>query len=366
MVGVFDNKWSTNISMALAFKKKDHEVTCFDYRFKRKKRKLIYQDRIPENEANKLYSLNKHPKNMNIKIIFRDYYKKIIIIIESKNIHFFKKITNFNRYYLFGNWKKNRQLLNEVKKNKYDLTFLIKINTINYKIIPKLNKFTKTWYFFMDPLETALDINAHKYASLSTWSNATFSSVNSLFRKFGANSYYITQGINPNIFNTGNKENMKERDVIFIGSESPKRRKFVNFLKENKINIKCFGQGWKNKPIYLKELVDKYRASKIILNFTRGNIGFSIRVFQVLGTGSFLISEYCQDLPIFFKKGIHLEWFRTSEELLELINFYLKNDKIREKVARQGYEYVQKNFIWEKIMEKIIQIINNKKEKKRK
>jgi len=113
--------------------------------------------------------------------------------------------------------------------------------------------------------------------------------------------------------------------------------------------------------IYLEKLVETYRKSKIILNFPKIDSGFSDRVFQVLGTKSLLLSKYCSDLERVFKKEIHLDWFNSPEECLELIDFYLKNHNIREKVAQEGYKYVLANFTWEKTVEKIIQVIYNQK-----
>ncbi|MFX0072313.1 MAG: glycosyltransferase [Candidatus Hermodarchaeota archaeon] len=212
----------------------------------------------------------------------------------------------------------------------------------------------------MDPLYQAIRINAHKYANRATWSNATFSSVNAFFKRNGANSYLITEGINPKIFKPGKVNVKKTIDIIFVGEKTPKRIKFVDFLRKNNININCYGPGWENKPIYIDKLVNEYKKSKIVLNFTRDKIGFSDRVFLTLGTNSFLISEYCRDLERFFKKGIHLEWFKSPEELLRLSKYYLENDEEREAIAKQGYKIVKENFTWDKIIEKIFKIINSK------
>ncbi len=328
-VGIFFNPWSTNIPMALELKKLNHNVICFDYRSKSRPRR-------------------------------NPYYNQLMSIINKKRKWtFFRLLMNFDKFYLNGNWRINRQLYHKVKRNKFDLVFLTKTNTINYKLIPKINQFTKTWYFFMDPLFTALKMEAHKYASSCTWSSSTFSTINRLFKRFGANSFFIIQGLDPRIFTPKKGFNKKNTDVIFVGSKTPKRKHYIDFLKENGINITCYGKRWKNNSIYLKDLVEKYHTSKIILNFTRGKFGFSNRIFQAIGTGSFIISEWCEDLTKFFEKGIHLDWFKTSVELLDLIKYYLKNDQIRENIAQQGYNHICKNFTWHIIMKRICYIIEN-------
>ena len=81
-----------------------------------------------------------------------------------------------------------------------------------------------------------------------------------------------------------------------------------------------------------------------------------------MGTGSFLLSEYSQDLDRLFRKGIHLEWFKTPEELLKKIQFFLENDEDREKIAKQGFNYVTKNFTWDKIIDRILWRVNKNAE----
>ena len=151
-------------------------------------------------------------------------------------------------------------------------------------------------------------------------------------------------------------------DVIFVGEISPKRKMYVDFLISNNIKIECFGPGWHNKPIYLKELVDKYRKSKIVLNFTRDLTGFSDRVLQVLGCKTLLITEYCRDLKKLFKKGFHLDWFHTPEELIELIKLYLEKEDLRNNIAEQGYNIATQCFKWDNVVERILKVINNFKE----
>jgi glycosyltransferase involved in cell wall biosynthesis len=325
-VGIFSVPSSTNIQTAKAFYNRKHLVYCFDYLF--------------------------YKKSMD----FNRFHRNLLNRIEKIKLPFFERIAEINRFYLLGNWKVNRQLYQEVKNNNYDLVYLPKTPSINYKLISKLNEYTKTWYFFMDPLHQAIRINAHKYAIRSTWSSATFSSVNQLFQREGANSYHITEGYNPRIFNPGKNRIHKNIEVMFVGEITSKRKKYISFLRNNGINVEAYGPGWENKSIFINELALKYRKAKIVLNFTRDKVGFSDRVFHVLGTKTLLISEYCRDLEKFFKKGVHLEWFNSPEELLKLVRFYLENDDLQGKIAEQGYNFVIEHFTWEKIIDKIIGI----------
>lgn len=333
-VGNFLTPWSTNYPMVKELKEKNHEVLTFDFRGIAKK---------------------------NIRIKTPLYTETLFLYFDSlirPRLYLPDPIRNI-KYYLFGNYRMNKKLLSTVKSNDFDLILLAKTDTVNYKIIKKLKYYSKIWYYFMDPLKIALQMNAHKYAKLADWCSASTMIMNQFFNSHDANSYYITQGFNSKLFKPGKENEDKNLDVIFIGKANTKRRNYINFLLKKKINVKCYGKGWPNGPIYLEKLVKKYRHSKIILNFLRLETGFSIRIFQAMGTKSLLLSEYCPDLAKTFKKGVHLDWFKTPEECFMMIKFYLENETKREEIAREGYNFVYSNYSWEKIMDKIIHIIQN-------
>lgn len=346
-------KHSTNYQEALEFKKQNHQVILFDYlktsAFSRKK----------ESEADTKINFNQRKTTL-LKASKKLYSSVLNLLEKRKHIGFFDLILDINRFYVHGRWKINRQLLKEVEINDYNIIFMPKTFIINYRLLPKLNKYSNTWYYFMDCFKNARDMNAQRYAALSTWSSATTSDVCALFKKSGANNYWITEGFNPDIFKPSEENQKKEYDVVFIGSRNQRRLAYINYLKKRDIKVAVYGIGWNNYPVYMNELVHIYRKSKIILNITsqEQEVGFSDRIFLAMGTGSFVLSEYVRDLKCFFKKGIHLEWFHAKEELYQLIKTYLANDKKRELMAKRGSKLVHDNFTWDKIIRKITQIIN--------
>lgn len=332
-VGKFIKAHSTHHYIVQEFKKKGHQVDCFDYR------RVAYSNMKIQNPS---YSIK-------LRIIFEMNMKRRIYL---------PKLIRKMRYYFFGNWKMNRQLLYLIKNNQYDLIILAKADCIDYENIKKFNYYSKTFYYFMDPLKIAHEMNAVNYASLTTWSSASTTAVKTLFKRAGANSYHVLEVYDEKTYYPGEENKHKEIDVIFVGRGLPNRKKNIDFLRQNNINVICHGPKWENKSIYFDELISKYRKSKIILNFPQVDSGFSDRVFHVLGTGSFLLSKYCSDLKRIFKRGVHLDWFKTPEECLKLVKYYLKNDTIRERIAQEGHKYVSENFTWKHSIEKILEIVS--------
>ena len=113
---------------------------------------------------------------------------------------------------------------------------------------------------------------------------------------------------------------------MFIGTKDKKREKIINYLKQY-FNIKCYGKGWDNKPVFYKKLNVLYNSSKIVLNFNRPGDGFSVKVFQILGAGSFIMTEYCKDLSNVFKNKYNLIWYKNLNQLKNLVIF--KNMKMK-------------------------------------
>jgi len=94
----------------------------------------------------------------------------------------------------------------------------------------------------------------------------------------------------------------------------------------------------------LEEMPIIFNQSKINLNITAKSIrsGLSLRIFDVLGCGGFLITNYQAELPEFFNVGEDIETYSSMEELYDKTAFYLSHDTQRESIARSGYEKVKK------------------------
>jgi spore maturation protein CgeB len=60
------------------------------------------------------------------------------------------------------------------------------------------------------------------------------------------------------------------------------------------------------------------------------------------------------------KNKEHLDTFTNMNDLENKIKYYLKNDKERENIANVGQTYVHNNHSWDKVTDKIIDIINTK------
>jgi glycosyltransferase involved in cell wall biosynthesis len=164
--------------------------------------------------------------------------------------------------------------------------------------------------------------------------------------KDGVKATWLPHGVEPRAFPSEPKA-IKKYDVCFVGHLVSKER--IDFLDRM---FKEFPNFWFGSRLsrYVKveegvsdDCADIYRKTKIVLNPpTKGDV--NMRVFEVLSTGSFLLTEEVYGLDDLFKSGVHLETYRNIKEAIDKTKFYLENDKEREKIAQMGMkECLEKN-----------------------
>lgn len=94
---------------------------------------------------------------------------------------------------------------------------------------------------------------------------------------------------------------------------------------------------------YQQEMPEIFRRSKINLNFTIPNItdGVPLRVFDVLSSGGFLLTDRRESLGGLFQEGKDLVVFDGMGDLIEKTGYYLDHPREREQIARRGMEKVR-------------------------
>lgn len=92
-----------------------------------------------------------------------------------------------------------------------------------------------------------------------------------------------------------------------------------------------------------KEMPIVFYKSKINLNITIRSIqtGLSQRVWDVLGCGGFLLTNYQMEIPEYLEIGKDLVCFENVAELKEKVAYYLTREEERMEIAAHGYETVK-------------------------
>ena len=112
----------------------------------------------------------------------------------------------------------------------------------------------------------------------------------------------------------------------------------------------------------LNEMPKVFHASKINLNITMRAIetGLSLRIWDILGCGGFLLTNYQPEIPEYFDIGKDLETYESMEELEQKIQYYLTHEEERIEIAINGYEKTAVHHTWERRIAEMIRILSDR------
>lgn len=109
----------------------------------------------------------------------------------------------------------------------------------------------------------------------------------------------------------------------------------------------------------LTEMPKVFQASRINLNMTMRPIetGLSLRIWDVLGCGGFLLTNYQDELPDYFEIGRDLDAYESQAELIQKVQYYLTHEDERMEIAVNGYEKTARLHSYENRLAEMIRIL---------
>ncbi len=266
---------------------------------------------------------------------------------------------------LYGVWSMRQHLLRLNKEFKPDLVFM-QIQTpdiIDGLTASKLSGTTLNWTGDVRSNTDWLR-NLAPYVDATCLTNETDTEA---LREEGVNSWFLQIGFEHKIFTSeGPKLTTKNTihshpDVVFMGNNYPdkfplskERHDIVHKLKQKYSNrfLLC-GQGWDLEAINLmgqpKKEAMVYRSCKIAINanhFLHKRFS-SDRIFRIMGSGAFCLTRHYPGIEKDFIDGVHLKTFNTIEEMLYLIEYYLKHEGERMDISEAGCKLVHEKFKWQ-------------------
>jgi spore maturation protein CgeB len=170
--------------------------------------------------------------------------------------------------------------------------------------------------------------------------------------------------------------------VSFVGSKSPAREWYVNYLKNNGIHVDCFGSGWANgrvsqfqmNEIFLKSCINlnlsnstpndiKYftflikrilvylvrlqmkclktywkHAKEFILRKQKSHEQMKARNFEIPANGGLQLSHYTLELEDYFHIGKEILIYSSVDDLEKQIQFIFENSDHSQEVRLSGYK----------------------------
>ena len=198
-------------------------------------------------------------------------------------------------------------------------------------------KHKKRYYYLNNILQKKL-ISCHLHERNNFYHYLTFinffffKKLNFIF-KILKNVYYFTNIISHFIF----KKKFKRIEKILNEMENFKEEKNINFYGGPLI-LMFFN--FVKKTLFGKNYYKSINNSKNCLNIHTegcGDCSGNIRLFEITGLGSCMISEKFKNMSELFEDGKEYVSYNSLDELEEKINFLRKNPKISETIAKNGH-----------------------------
>ncbi len=148
--------------------------------------------------------------------------------------------------------------------------------------------------------------------------------------------------------------NIKKYDVAFIGNLGFGTRKSTLLSVKERYPNSFIGNA------DCEKIGEIYSQSKIVVNFSIKN-DINMRIFEGMCSGSMVITNKINDIGFkeIFKENENIVLFESLDDLFSKIDFYLKNDSLREIISKNGQSLVLKNHTYENRAKFIIEKIEN-------
>lgn len=170
------------------------------------------------------------------------------------------------------------------------------------------------------------------------------------------------------------KANGEQHQVLFVGSGDLRR---VFLLESIADKLKVYGNRWqRNYPLMSEQLrqcvedrsiwgdtlYQELANAKIVLNITRApfyaaETGINLRIFEAMAAGCFVLTDYCDEIAELFTPGEEIETFKGSAELREKVQYYLKNEEARQRIAERGHQKFLSHFTWEQRLRDMLSLM---------
>jgi len=221
------------------------------------------------------------------------------------------------------------KLLDIVREEKPDIVLFSKCHEIElraWSAIKDMGSVVSYWY--MDPMSNySYDIEQRVKHSDVVFCGLWDPYQHSL--RINVNSHFLQEGYD-HLQNFPIETDWPVKDISFIGNLRSQKRADYHQKIGFPVVHNAYGE-------------DHSRAvcsTKINLNFTEG--GCSDRVYKVLASGGFLLTEPWPNMEQDFEVGKDFAIFLDADELREKIEYYLAHDEERKSIAEHGRNTVQK------------------------
>ena len=145
-------------------------------------------------------------------------------------------------------------------------------------------------------------------------------------------------------------------DVAFVGTDGGAPRKFL---------LQALRERYPNNFIgtaNFQEMASIYSRARVGFNYSIGQ-DVNMRIFEVMATGALLITNALSHdalTRLGFEDRRHLALYHRPAELFDVIETYLQDAPLRERIARAGHALVLERHTYRHRMQQLIDIVTRR------
>ncbi|MFC7678025.1 DUF3880 domain-containing protein [Paenibacillus sp. GCM10028914] len=273
------------------------------------------------------------------------------------------------------------------RKVKPDLILVLNGVVVEEDTVKKLrqNGFKTAVWFTDDPYYTDWTVSiAPRYEYIFTLESSCLP----FYRKLGCQQvHHLPFAVNPKVFHPKHVPSSYQSDICFIGTAYWNRVEMIDrlapILKNKKVLIS--GWWWDRLQSYSlladkirlgdwmtpEETASYYNGAKIVINLHRSSEddtinangrkipAFSVnpRTFEISGCTTLQLSDVRSDLGQVYSTETEIGTYSSHEELIDKIEYYLRHEKERQKVAFNSLIRTRKDHTYHKRLRTMLNII---------
>ncbi len=174
------------------------------------------------------------------------------------------------------------------------------------------------------------------------------------FRSQGITAYYQSLAFSEELQGKNGWQS-REHDVSFVGGISIAHTTGTKLLEQLALNtpIEFWGYGMETLPpdspikekhhgeVWGKDMFNVLQNSKITINRhidVAENYANNMRLFEATGSGTLLITDYKDNLDELFEIGKEIVVYRSTDECIALIHFFLTHPEQAAQIAARGQQ----------------------------
>ncbi|MFH1985894.1 MAG: tetratricopeptide repeat protein [Pseudomonadota bacterium] len=158
----------------------------------------------------------------------------------------------------------------------------------------------------------------------------------------------------------------REIDLSFVGMPHGNRRQVLSKLAAAGIAAEIFGFGWENRSrLPFHRMVRLFSRSRINLNLSNASADSGQQIkgrnFEIPGTGSFQLSADAENLTDYYTEDREIAIFRSDEELVDKVRYFLAHESEREAIARSAFQRTLAEHTWQHRFEAIFERVGRER-----